>query len=104
MYSAVDQNKLEIAKRVLSLFENSEAFHPLLWGDTESLKLEYNREEVLERLEKGLSSNIYIYGDKKSKLNGEFDFSFNIRSTFSVSVEKAFSSKSGMIFLNYQMN
>lgn len=48
MYPAVDQNKLEIAKRVVSLFENSEAFQPLLWGDTESLKLEYNREEILE--------------------------------------------------------
>lgn len=93
MYPAINQNKLEIANKLLSLFEDNEVFHPLMWGDTDMLKLEYSRAEILHRLENGLASDIYIYGNKKSKLSAEFDFSFNVRSTFGVSVGKAFPKK-----------
>ena len=49
MYPTVSFKQEEILGRLLDVFESNEKFAPTHWGSCETIQVEYNREEILEK-------------------------------------------------------
>ena len=46
MYPTVSFNEEELLGRLLDVFESNEKFAPTHWGNCETVRVEYNRQEI----------------------------------------------------------
>lgn len=81
MYPTVSINQEEILGRLLSVFDSNEKFAPTHWGNSETVRVEYNREEILEKviLERKVSE-VHLYRDKAVHYRGSFKVNWSHRS------------------------
>ena len=49
MYPTVSFNEEEVLGRLLDVFESNEKFAPTHWGNSEMVRVEYNRQEILKK-------------------------------------------------------
>ena len=54
MYPTVAFNEEEILNRLLDVFESNEKFAPTHWRNCETVKVEYNRQEIIEKVISGV--------------------------------------------------
>ncbi|MES5939455.1 hypothetical protein QCI41_06460 [Bacillus cereus group sp. MG4] len=65
MYPTVAFNEEEILNRLLDVFESNENFAPTHWGNCETVKVEYNRQEIIEKvISERRVSEVHLYRDK----------------------------------------
>lgn len=81
MYPMVSLNKEEILSDILDVFESNEKFAPTHWGNSEMVRVEYNRNEILEKvtLERRVSE-IHLHRDNTVKYTGSFEVNWSTRS------------------------
>ncbi|UNL83222.1 hypothetical protein [Priestia koreensis] len=73
MYPTVAFNEEELLGRLLDVFESNEKFAPTHWGNSETVRVEYNREEILEKvISEGRVSEVHLYRDKSVNYRGSF--------------------------------
>ncbi|HDR7642572.1 TPA: hypothetical protein QC096_000130 [Bacillus thuringiensis] len=65
MYPTVAFKEEEILNRLLEVFESNEKIAPTHWGNCETVQVEYNRQEIIEKviLEQRVSE-VHLYRDK----------------------------------------
>ncbi|KMP29272.1 hypothetical protein SAMN04487767_10276 [Bacillus wiedmannii] len=65
MYPTVAFKEEEILNRLLDVFESNEKFAPTHWGNCETVQVEYNRQEIIEKviLEQRVFE-VHLYRDK----------------------------------------
>lgn len=81
MYPTVSLNNEEILGQILDVFESNEKFAPSYWGNSELVKVEYNRSEIIDRVTSdGSVSEIYLHRDQTVKYSGSFEVNWNPRS------------------------
>ncbi|EMI3504934.1 TPA: hypothetical protein QCY18_005776 [Bacillus cereus] len=74
MYPTVSFKQEEILGRLLDVFESNEKFAPTHWGSCETIQVEYNREEILEKvISEGRVSEVHLYRDKSVNYRGSFE-------------------------------
>lgn len=94
MYPTVSFDKEAILCSFLDIFERDENFFPTHWGNSELVKIEYNRNEILENvLSERRVSEIYLYRDKSVKYTGSIDVKFNPRSFMKFDFHKSMPKK-----------
>ncbi|HFK1425963.1 MULTISPECIES: hypothetical protein [Bacillus cereus group] len=65
MYPTVAFNEEEILNRLLDVFESNEKFAPTHWGNCETVQVEYNRQEIIEKvISERRVSEVQLYHDK----------------------------------------
>ncbi|MGG2017870.1 hypothetical protein [Bacillus sp. S10(2024)] len=73
MYPTVSFNQEEILGRLLDVFESNEKFAPTHWGNCETVRVEYNREEIIEKvISERRVSEVHLYRDKSVNYRGSF--------------------------------
>src|SRR6478609_542349 len=73
MYPTVAFNEEELLGRLLDVFESNEKFAPTHWGNAETVKVEYNRREILEKvISERRVSEVHLYRDKAVHYKGSF--------------------------------
>ena len=81
MYPTVSINQEEILGRLLDVFDSNEKFAPTHWGNSETVRVEYNREEILEKVILGRKvSEVHLYRDKAVHYRGSFKVNWSHRS------------------------
>ncbi|MDM5155465.1 hypothetical protein QUF88_17155 [Bacillus sp. DX1.1] len=74
MYPTVSFNQEEILGRILDVFESNEKFAPTHWGNCETVRVEYNREEIIEKvISERRVSEVHLYRDKSVNYRGSFE-------------------------------
>ncbi|WP_336883250.1 hypothetical protein [Priestia koreensis] len=88
MYPTVSFRDEKVLCRLLDVLESYEAFAPTHWGNSETVKVEYNREELLQKvMEQGMISEIYLYRNKSVR----YTFSCDVNSSRDSFLEMEFS-------------
>lgn len=83
MYPMVSFNKEEILVQILDVFESNEKFAPTHWGNCETVRIEYNRSEMIEKVTSGSGMfEIDLYRDQTVKYSGSFIVNWSPRSSF----------------------
>ena len=81
MYPTVSFNEEEVLGRLLDVFESNEKFAPTHWGNSEMVRVEYNRQEILEKVvSEHKVSEVYLYRDKSVNYSGSFEVNWSHRS------------------------
>ncbi|MBJ3793307.1 hypothetical protein I8J38_32975, partial [Bacillus sp. OA1] len=81
MYPTVSFNEEELLGRLLDVFESNEKFAPTHWGNCETVRVEYNRQEILEKVvSERIVSEVYLYRDKSVNYTGRFQVNWSHRS------------------------
>ncbi|MCM3004565.1 hypothetical protein [Priestia koreensis] len=74
MYPTVSFKEEETLRRLLDVLESHESFKPTHWGNSETIKVEYNREELIQKvIEEGNVSEIYLHRNKS------VSYTFNVK-------------------------
>ncbi|MBJ8117797.1 MULTISPECIES: hypothetical protein [Bacillus] len=94
MYPTVAFNEEEILNRLLDVFESNEKFAPTHWGNCETVQVEYNRQEIIEKviLEQRVSE-VHLYRDKSVIYRGSFKIKLNRRSYLEFEFHKSIPKK-----------
>nr|WP_229201005.1 hypothetical protein [Bacillus albus] len=70
MYPTVAFNEEEILNRLLDVFESNEKSAPTHWGNCETVQVEYNRQEIIEKvISERRVSEVHLYRDKQCTIN-----------------------------------
>ncbi|MCU5518222.1 hypothetical protein OCF62_27380 [Bacillus wiedmannii] len=70
MYPTVAFNEEEILNRLLDVFESNEKSAPTHWGNCETVQVEYNRQEIIEKvISERRVSEVHLYHDKQCTIN-----------------------------------
>ncbi|MDM5155433.1 hypothetical protein QUF88_16960 [Bacillus sp. DX1.1] len=94
MYPTVSLNKEEILSRLLDVFESNEKFAPTHWGNCETVRVEYNREEILEKvISERRVSEVHLYRDKSVNYRGSFEVNWSHRSFLEFEFHKSIPKK-----------
>lgn len=94
MYPTVSFNKEEELCRLLDLFESNEKFAPTHWGNSETVRVEYNRQEILEKvISERTVSEVYLYRDKSVNYTGRFQVNWSYRSFMEFEFHKSIPEK-----------
>ncbi|WP_297422955.1 hypothetical protein [Clostridium sp.] len=82
--------KGEILERILDAFESNEYFMPAIWSNNEKIKIDYNRNEIIEKVSSNQMefSEIYLRKDKSAKYTCRFSTVLSSRSFFSMKIDK----------------
>ncbi|HDR8095204.1 TPA: hypothetical protein QCZ12_005409 [Bacillus cereus] len=65
MYPTVAFNEEEILNRLLDVFESNEKSAPTHWGNCETVQVEYNRQEIVEKvISERRVFEVHLYHDK----------------------------------------
>ncbi|WFA85695.1 hypothetical protein [Paenibacillus amylolyticus] len=81
MYPTVDLNQREVLGHILDAFEATEKFTPTHWGNNEMVKIEYNRNEIFEKIFSVCGiSEIHLYRNNAVKFSGSFELNMSSRS------------------------
>ncbi|TWD92475.1 hypothetical protein FB550_11728 [Neobacillus bataviensis] len=99
MYPTVSINKDEILDQLLNVFESNGKFAPTHWGNSEIVKVEYNRNEIIERVVSDSNiTEIYLYRDKDVKYLGSFEVNWSPRSFLKLEFHKSIPKKLWPVF------
>ncbi len=94
MYPTVSINQEEILGRLLDVFESNEKFAPTHWGNSETVKVEYNRREILEKvISERRVSEVHLYRDKSVHYRGRFEVNLNYGSFLKFEFQKSIPQK-----------
>ncbi|MDN3362878.1 hypothetical protein QU577_14040 [Priestia megaterium] len=94
MYPTVAFNEEELLGRLLDVFESNEKFAPTHWGNAETVRVEYNREEILEEVISGRKvSEVHLYRDKSVHYRGRFEVNLNYGSFLKFEFQKSIPQK-----------
>lgn len=95
MYPTVSLEERAALDQLLSVFESDDKFVPALWGNNEMIRLNYNRNELIERvsLKQPKFSEIYLHRDKTVRYSGHFDLTLTKRSFLSFTFDKSMHQK-----------
>ncbi|MGE7022142.1 hypothetical protein [Solibacillus cecembensis] len=94
MYPTVSLNTEETLGRLLDVFESNEKFAPTHWGNSEMVKVAYNRDEIFGNvIKEGKVSEIYLHRDKTVKYSGSFDINWSHRSFLKFDFHKSMPQK-----------
>ncbi|MBC6972249.1 hypothetical protein H9I32_07440 [Bacillus sp. Xin] len=94
MYPTVSFNNEEILGRLLDVFESNETFAPTHWGNSEMVRVEYNRQEILEKvITERRVSEVYLHRDKSVNYRGSFEVNWSHRSFLKFEFHKSIPKK-----------
>ncbi|HDR7607244.1 hypothetical protein [Bacillus mycoides] len=94
MYPTVSFNQEEILGRLLDVFESNEKFAPTHWGNCETIRVEYNREEIIEKvISEGRVSEVHLYRDKSVNYRGSFEVNLSNGSFLEFEFQKSIPKK-----------
>ncbi|PEA52462.1 hypothetical protein CON64_23550 [Bacillus pseudomycoides] len=94
MYPTVSFNQEEILGRLLDVFESNEKFAPTHWGNCETVRVEYNREEIIEKvISERRVSEVHLYRDKSVNYRGSFKVNWSQGSYLEFEFHKSISQK-----------
>ncbi len=94
MYPTVSFKNEKILGNLLDVLESYEAFKPTHWGNSETMKVEYNREELIEKvMDEGKVSEIHLYRNKSASYHLDFDVNSGPRSFFNMIFSKSIPKK-----------
>ncbi|WP_087996984.1 hypothetical protein, partial [Bacillus mycoides] len=100
MYPTVSFNREEILGRLLDVFESNEKFAPTHWGNCETIRVEYNREEIIEKvISERRVSEVHLYRDKSVNYRGSFEVNWSHRSFLQFEFHKSIPKKLWSAFL-----
>ncbi|MGG2017848.1 hypothetical protein [Bacillus sp. S10(2024)] len=100
MYPTVSFNQEEILGRLLDVFESNEKFAPTHWGNCETVRVEYNREEIIEKvISERRASEVHLYRDKSVNYRGSFQINWSQRSFLQFEFHKSIPKKLWSAFL-----
>lgn len=101
MYPTVSFNEEEHLSSLLDVLESNEAFTPTHWGNSELVKVEYNRDEIMDKvILEGRVSEVYLYSDNNVKYSGSFDVNWSHRSFLKLEFHKSLSKKLYSVLLD----
>lgn len=99
MYPTVSINQEEILGRLLDVFESNEKFAPTHWGNSETVKVEYNRREILEKvISERRVSEVHLYRDKAVHYKGSFKVNWSHSSYLEFEFHKSIPKKLWSVF------
>lgn len=102
MYPTVSFNEEEILGRLLDVFESNEKFAPTHWGNCETIRVEYNREEIIEKvISERRVSEVHLYRDKSVNYRGSFKVNLSHGSFLEFEFQKSIPKKLWPAFLSY---
>ncbi|SFD49470.1 hypothetical protein SAMN04488168_14515 [Bacillus sp. 491mf] len=94
MYPTVSFNDEEILGRLLDVFESNEKFAPTHWGNCETVRVEYNREEIIEKvISERRVSEVHLYRDKSVNYRGRFEVNLSHGSFLEFEFQKSIPQK-----------
>ncbi|MGO4531471.1 hypothetical protein AB4Z30_20525 [Paenibacillus sp. 2TAF8] len=95
MYPTVKLREKHILNCLLDSFEYDDKFTPTTWGNSEIIRVGYNRQEIIERSFNDLSqiSEVHLQRDKMVKYSGYFELDSNLRSFLKFSFDKSMNRK-----------
>ncbi|MGG2017861.1 hypothetical protein [Bacillus sp. S10(2024)] len=94
MYPTVSFNEEEVLLRLLDVFESNEKFAPTHWGNCETVRVEYNREEIIEKvISERRVSEIHLYRDKSVNYRGSFKVNLSHGSFLNFEFHKSITQK-----------
>lgn len=94
MFPGESFNTEESLGRLLDIFEANPKLFPTRWGNSEVVKVEYDRQEIIEKAASvGRISELYLHRDKAVKYSGMFDIHWNPRSFLKVDFHKSIPNK-----------
>ncbi|PEC76903.1 hypothetical protein CN277_21530 [Bacillus cereus] len=100
MYPTISFNEEEILGRLLHVFESNEKFTPTHWGNCETVKIEYNRQEILEKvISERRVSEVHLYRDKSVNYTGSFQVNWSHRSFLNFEFHKSIPKKLWSAFI-----
>ncbi|MFB7816878.1 hypothetical protein [Paenibacillus chitinolyticus] len=99
MYPTVSICDEQVLGNLLSVFENNTKFTPTQWGNSETIRVEYNRDEIIEKaiMERRVSE-INLHRDKSVKYSGSFSLLTNPRSYLDFEFNKSMPQKLWPVF------
>lgn len=99
MYPTVAFNEEELLGRLLDVFESNEKFAPTHWGNSETVKVEYNRREILEKvISERRVSEVHLYRDKAVHYKGSFKVNWSHSSYLEFEFHKSIPKKLWSVF------
>ncbi|PEE44571.1 hypothetical protein [Bacillus pseudomycoides] len=100
MYPTVSFNEEEILGRLLDVFESNEKFAPTHWSNCETVRVEYNREEILGKvISERRVSEVHLYRDKSVNYRGSFEVNLSHGSFLEFEFHKSIPKKLWPAFL-----
>ncbi|MUG69028.1 MULTISPECIES: hypothetical protein [Paenibacillus] len=94
MFPTVSLDIEDKIRNLLEIFEANEKMIPTYWGNSDGVKVEYNRNEIIEKvIAKDKISELYLYRDKAAKYSGVFDIKWSQRSFLKIDFHKPISPK-----------
>ncbi|WP_336883253.1 hypothetical protein [Priestia koreensis] len=94
MYPTVSFKEEETLSRLLGVLESHESFKPTHWGNSETVKVEYNREELMKKvIEEGTVSEIYLHRNKSVSYTLNVKVNSSPRSFLDMDVSKSIPEK-----------
>ncbi|MCG7316171.1 hypothetical protein [Brevibacillus laterosporus] len=98
MYPTISLDESGVLKRILDVFESDEKITPTQWGDNETVKIDYDHSEIIDRVIEHKASEIYLHRNKAVKYTGKFDTYFSPRSYLDFEFHKSMPKKFWPIF------
>ncbi|MFF2094560.1 hypothetical protein [Paenibacillus sp. NPDC058174] len=98
MYPTVSFSNEEVLGRLLDVFESDEKLVPTHWGNDERIKVEYNRNEIIEKVTERRITEIHLHRDKSIKYSGYFHVNLSNRSFLYFNFHKSLSKKHWSMF------
>lgn len=93
MYPSLSIDNEEILGNLLDVFESNDKFAPTHWGNSEQVKVEYNRNEIIEKVSERRISEVYLHRNKTVKYTGSFKVHMSPRSFLDLEVHKSMPKK-----------
>lgn len=84
MFPSVDLQEIAVINNLLNIFETKDYFKPTLWGNSEMVKLDYDRAEIKERItmQQPRFSELYLQRTDSIEYSGSFDLISSFRAYF----------------------
>jgi hypothetical protein len=72
MYPSISIDNEETVSNLLDIFESNDKFSPTHWGNSEQIKVEYDRNEIIEKISEKSISEVFLHRDRTVKYTGSF--------------------------------
>ncbi|MEK4733284.1 hypothetical protein [Paenibacillus sp. FSL L8-0641] len=84
MFPSIDLEDIDAINSILNIFETKDYFKPTSWGNSETIKVDYDRDEIKERiiLQQPRFSELYLQRAHSIEYSGSFDLISNFRAYF----------------------
>ncbi|MCG7376201.1 hypothetical protein MH215_04300 [Paenibacillus sp. ACRSA] len=90
MFPSVDLVNVDVINSILNVFGANEYFEPTLWGNSETVKVDYDRDEIIARilLQQPRFSELYLQRNHSIEYTGKLDLISNFRTYFGFDFKK----------------